>query len=322
MVKCSLHRCVSCVKLPSTDELDKELLTAEIKVFTPSISSASYDRSTFAMQPIQLPALPAEVVFGDPQEYIDRTLDSHGEDRKFLVPSCPQPPLMRHKRTARQYWEVPFSRLAPPDMLNIANTLASQGVEAAIELIGQYSKYVRDWLATQSQKEDQAPEPETRSVTSGLVSPSDPVVEDSPRRALAGAVGDVRVPLQPGALIALDLLSDPGSTPPGLSPKFDATMEDADATSDDTDSVVAWPYGPSRSTTLDNPVVGGAPDGHLGDQFVAMMEQLPGRVSAAGSRACTPVGHDIVPPYVDRHQAPELTDEKMERPRLLSMRLS
>ncbi|EKM54740.1 uncharacterized protein PHACADRAFT_258778 [Phanerochaete carnosa HHB-10118-sp] len=291
--------------LDSEDELDKELLTAEIKVRTPSISSASYERSAFAMQPIQLPTLPAELMYTDPHEYVDRMLDSHGED-------------------PRRYWEVPFSRLSPPDVLHIADTLASQGIEAAIDLIEQYSTWVRNWLAQQNYGNDQSSETETRSITSELVSPSDTMVEGSPRRALAGAVGDIPVPLQPQILSALEALSDLEffALGPAMStPKFDDTADDAEATPDDTDSVVAWPYGPSRSTTLDNPAVGVAPDGHLGDQFAAMMMQLPARVSAPQSGACTPVGHDIVPPCTDRRVI-EFVGLKAEQPRLLSIRSS
>lgn len=251
-------------------ELDRELLTAEIKIGTPTIASATYEGAFSPIKPIQLPALPAELVFTrDPYEYIDRTLNNHGED-------------------PRKYWEIPFSRLAPPDVANIANTLAGHGLEAALALIEQYSVLVRDWLAQQDGTQKPLLEPETRSVTSELVSPSDPVVADSPRRALAGAVGDVRAPLQPGALDSLDLAEPSPLVLVPRTPKFDedpAADAGMDAPSGDADSMLAWPYGPSRTTTLDNPVQGPAPTAHLGDQFTAMLAVLPERVSAPPSPA-------------------------------------
>ncbi|GJE92785.1 hypothetical protein PsYK624_089420 [Phanerochaete sordida] len=247
----------------SDDELDRELLTAEIQIATP-VSSPGFDGSSFNIQPIQLPTLPAGLAFGDPHEYIDRTFDSHGAD-----PRC--------------YWEMPLSHLAPADVAYVANTLAAEGVDAAIDLLEHFSDQVREWLALREPQPKLVAEPEALSVTSELVSPSDPMVAHSPRRALAGAVGDVRAPLEPETLRALDL---PEPSPFALSPfapqartpKFDETEAEGDAVSEDSDSVMAWPYGPSRSTTLEQPAVGLAPDGHLGDQFAAMMAVLLGCV--------------------------------------------
>lgn len=216
---------------------------------------------------------------------------------------------------------MPFSRLSPPDVLHIANTLAHRGIEAAVDLIQEYSDLVYDWMETQDAVQNQSPESTAVSFTSELVSSSDPVVEDSPRRALAGAVGDVPAPLQPETLSALEIFQDPETPALGLeisAMKYDDMMQDSEAKSEDTDSTLAWPYGPSRSTTLDNPVIGEAPDGHLSDQFAAMMQQLPGRVSALGSKSHTPVECDIVPPCVDS-QTPEFIQRRAGQPRLLAL---
>lgn len=66
------------------DELDQELLTAEIQIATP-VSSPGFEGSSFIVQPIQLPTLPAGLVLGDPHEYIDKVFDSHGADRTSFV---------------------------------------------------------------------------------------------------------------------------------------------------------------------------------------------------------------------------------------------
>ena len=83
-VRCSFCQVANFTTADS--ELDRELLTAEIKIGTPTIASAICEGGFSPIKPIQLPALPAELVFTrDPYEYIDRTLNNHGEDREFSL---------------------------------------------------------------------------------------------------------------------------------------------------------------------------------------------------------------------------------------------
>lgn len=94
--------------------------------------------------------------------------------------------------------------------------------------------------------------------TTELVSPSDSLVT-SPRPPLAGAVGEI-VCAPNTEILEPHTMSD--------------VPEDADHA-----SVLAEPYGPSRSTTVDDQLVGEAPQAHLGDQLAFMMEHLPSPTS-------------------------------------------
>lgn len=175
------------------------------------------------------------------------------------------------------------------------------GLDMLESLLRQYAVQLirsRTPQAPEATETNDAPENMT-FYTTELVSPSDSLIT-SPRPPLAGAVGEIVCPPNSEILELREVHDDPEDT--------------------DHASITAEPYGPSRSTTVDDQLVGDAPDGHLGDQFALMMRQLPYRASTStfGTPHSTPKTTRIAPEQL----APEIRQQQDEHPRLWNIRLS
>lgn len=160
--------------------------------------------------------------------------------------------------------------------------------------------------------------------TAELVSPTDPLLV-SAKPTLVGAIGDPFLPLQSDVLMLHEIQEDPESSVIDLDMGLAGRLEgedDADAA-----SIIANPYGPSRSNTLGEDALGGAaPDGHLENQFTAMMNNLVSRPPASPLASPTHTSPKLSAPPSPAawsvELAPELKQAKMEGPRLWNLRLS
>ena len=153
--------------------------------------------------------------------------------------------------------------------------------------------------------------------TADLVAEDDDVVKAAFRPTLAGAIGEVVMPVGSAVLqLCLERDMDIGQF---------AGIYDSDAEElSDKMSVAAEPYGPSRSNTLDcgtleGELVGTAPSGHLGNQLDAMLATLTDRVP-------TPTPGSMNQPLSTipalRHRSFEVDGITSECPRLWRVRLS
>ncbi|KIP06526.1 hypothetical protein PHLGIDRAFT_19424 [Phlebiopsis gigantea 11061_1 CR5-6] len=190
----------------------------------------------------------------------------------------------------REYWGVTGS-LSRATLKHIADLFRDDGLLAGISILESLLRPTTMFINSGMSHEAES----VISYTTELVSPSDSLVT-SPGPALAGAIGEIVC--APNT----DILE-----PHAMS----AGAEDADSA-----SILAEPYGPSRSTTVDDQLVGEAPHAHLGDQLAFMMQHLPSPVSPMA----------LASPVTPKSSRPTVvgvaSEVKQERPRLWDIRNS
>lgn len=197
----------------------------------------------------------------------------------------------------------------------MADTLDTKDINAGLEWMESCALFRLDPSVPSGS--DGKEEAET-SYTAELVSPCDPLVEDTFRAPLAGAIGEIVMSVRSDVLnIRLDL-SPQGTTLGGS--LYDSDKND----SSDKASIAAEPYGPSRSNTLDcdaleAELIGNAPSGHLGDLVDAMMQKLPERMPASTFSNIISAAPDVPASYL---LSPETRQTKDEPPRLWRILLS